>query len=131
MSSEDTNAVIVPMPRIISSVDVNAKPNLRISQLCQLRAAAGRCLLPEDRQMLTGLGQRIDFLGGGRAIDRAGHQALHVGNVVQLVGQVAAHDGLPHKALHRVEALVDELAGQQRLLDPAAHHALAHGRAGL
>ena len=30
MSSEDTNAVIVPMPRIISSVDVNAKPNLRI-----------------------------------------------------------------------------------------------------
>ena len=30
MSSEDTNAVIVPIPRIISSVDVNAKPNLRI-----------------------------------------------------------------------------------------------------
>ena len=116
--------------RIDAGLDVLQRVDL-LRQLCQLRAAAGRCLLPEDRQMLTGLGQRIDFLWGGRTIDRAGHQALHVGNVVQLVGQVAAHDGLPHKALHRVEALVDELAGQQRLLDPAAQHALAHGRAGL
>ena len=97
----------------------------------QLRAAAALGLRPQFRQALTGLGHRVDLLGGGGAVDRAGHQALEVGNVVELFNQIAPLHGLVHKAFHRVEAAVDGGAGNERLLDPAAEHPLAHGGAGL
>lgn len=63
--------------------------------------------------------------------DRAGHQALQIRDVMQFLGQIAAHHGLAHQCLHSVQAVVDELAGNKRLLDPAAQHPLAHGSAGL
>ena len=97
----------------------------------QLRAAAALGLRPQFRQALTGLGHRVDLLGGGGAVDRAGHQALEVGDVVELFDQIAPLHGLVHKAFHRVEAAVDGGTGNERLLDPAAEHPLAHGGAGL
>jgi len=97
----------------------------------QLRAAAALGLRPQFRQALTGLGHRVDLLGGGGAVDRAGHQALEVGDVVELFDQIAPLHGLVHKAFHRAEAAVDGGAGNERLLDPAAEHPLAHGGAGL
>ena len=50
---------------------------------------------------------------------------------MQFFGQVAAHHGLAHQRLHSVQAVVDELTGNERLLDPAAQHPLTHGGAGL
>lgn len=50
---------------------------------------------------------------------------------MQFFGQVAAHHSLTHQRLHSVQAVVDELAGNKRLLDPAAQHPLTHGGAGL
>ena len=101
------------------------------SKLGKFRAAAALCLLAQTGQTVAGLGKGVDFLRCGRAVHRAGHQALHVRDVVQLLGQVAAHHGLAHQRLHSVQAVVDELAGNKRLLDPAAQHPLAHGGAGL
>ena len=109
---------------IVQQVDLSCKRS-------QLRAAAALGLRPQFRQALTGLGHRVDLLGGGGAIDRAGHQALEVGDVVELFNQIAPLHGLVHKAFHRVEAAVDSGAGNERLLDPAAEHPLAHGGAGL
>ena len=100
-------------------------------QLGKLRAVAALCLLAQTGQTVTGLGKGVDFLGGGRAVHRAGHQALHVRDVMQFLGQIAAHHGLAHQCLHGVQAVVDERAGNKRLLDPAAQHPLAHGSAGL
>ena len=109
---------------IVQQVDLSRKRS-------QLRAAAALGLRPQFRQALTGLGHRIDLLGGGGAVDRASHQALEVGDVVELFNQIAPLHGLVHKAFHRVEAAVDGGAGNERLLDPAAEHPLAHGGAGL
>ena len=100
-------------------------------QLGKLRAAAALSLLAQAGQTVTGLGKGVDLLGGCRAVHRAGHQALHVRDVVQFFGQVAAHHGLAHQRLHSIQAVVDELAGNKRLLDPAAQHPLAHGGTGL
>ena len=50
---------------------------------------------------------------------------------MELFDQIAPLHGLVHKAFHRVEAAVDGGAGNERLLDPAAEHPLAHGGAGL
>ena len=100
-------------------------------QLGKLRAVAALCLLAQTGQTVTGLGKGVDLLGGCRAVHRAGHQALQIRNVVQFFGQVAAHHGLAHQRLHSVQAVVDELTGNERLLDPAAQHPLAHGGAGL
>ena len=100
-------------------------------QLGKLRAVAALRLLAQAGQTVTGLGKGVDLLGGCRAVHRAGHQALHVRDVVQFFGQVAAHHSLAHQRLHSVQAMVDELAGNKRLLDPAAQHPLAHGGAGL
>ena len=100
-------------------------------QLGKLRAVAALSLLAQTGQPVTGLGKGVDLLGGCRAVHRAGHQALQIRNVVQLLGQVAAHHGLAHQRLHSVQAVVDELAGNKRLLDPAAQHPLTHGGAGL
>ena len=101
------------------------------SKLGKFRAVAALCLLAQTGQAVAGLGKGVDFLGGCRAVHRAGHQALHVRDVVQFFGQVAAHHGLAHQRLHSVQAVVDERAGNKRLLDPAAQHPLAHGSAGL
>ena len=109
---------------IVQQVDLSRKRS-------QLRAAAALGLRPQFRQALTGLGHRVDLLGGGGTVDRAGHQALEVGDVVELFDQIAPLHGLVHKAFHRVEAAVDGGAGNERLLDPAAEHPLAHGGAGL
>ena len=109
---------------IVQQVDLSRKRS-------QLRAAAALGLRPQFRQALTGLGHRVDLLGGGGAVDRAGHQALEVGDVVELFDQIAPLHGLVHKAFHRVEAAVDGGTGNERLLDPAAEHPLAHGGAGL
>ena len=109
---------------IVQQIDLSRKHS-------QLRAAAALGLRPQFRQALTGLGHRVDLLGGGGAVDRAGHQALEVGDVVELFDQIAPLHGLVHKAFHRVEAAVDGGAGNERLLDPAAEHPLAHGGAGL
>ena len=109
---------------VIQQVDLSRKRS-------QLRAAAALGLRPQFRQALTGLGHRVDLLGGGGTVDRAGHQALEVGDVVELFDQIAPLHGLVHKAFHRVEAAVDGGAGNERLLDPAAEHPLAHGGAGL
>ena len=109
---------------IVQQVDLSCKRG-------QLRAAAALGLRPQLRQALTGLGHRVDLLGGGGTVDRAGHQALEVGDVVELFDQIAPLHGLVHKAFHRVEAAVDGGAGNERLLDPAAEHPLAHGGAGL
>ena len=109
---------------IVQQVDLSCKRG-------QLRAAAALGLRPQLRQALTGLGHRVDLLGGGGAVDRAGHQALEVSDVVELFDQIAPLHGLVHKAFHRVEAAVDGGAGNERLLDPAAEHPLAHGGAGL
>ena len=109
---------------IVQQVDLSCKRS-------QLRAAAALGLRPQFRQALTGLGHRVDLLGGGGTVDRAGHQALEVGDVVELFDQIAPLHGLVHKAFHRVEAAVDGGAGNERLLDPAAEHPLAHGGAGL
>ena len=109
---------------IVQLVDLSRKRS-------QLRAAAALGLRPQFRQALTGLGHRVDLLGGGGTVDRAGHQALEVGDVVELFDQIAPLHGLVHKAFHRVEAAVDGGAGNERLLDPAAEHPLAHGGAGL
>ena len=100
-------------------------------QLGKLRAAAALSLLAQAGQAVAGLGKGVDFLRCGRTVHRAGHQALHVRDVVQFFGQVAAHHSLAHQRLHSVQAVVDELAGNKRLLDPAAQHPLAHGGAGL
>ena len=100
-------------------------------QLGKLRAVAALRLLAQAGQAVAGLGKGVDFLRCGRAVHRAGHQALHVRDVVQFLGQVAAHHGLAHQRLHGVQAMVDELAGNKRLLDPAAQHSFAHGSAGL
>ena len=97
----------------------------------QLRAAAALGLRPQVRQALAGLGHRVDLLGRGRTIDRTGHEALEVGDIVELLDEVAPLHSLVHEALYRAEAAVDGSAGHQRLLDPAAQHPLAHGRAGL
>ena len=109
---------------IVQQVDLSCKSS-------QLRAAAALGLRPQLRQALTGLGHRVDLLGGGGTVDRAGHQALEVGDVVELFDQIAPLHGLVHEAFHRVEAAVDGGAGNERLLDPAAEHPLAHGGAGL
>ena len=109
---------------IVQQVDLSRKRS-------QLRAAAALGLRPQFRQALTGLGHRVDLLGGGGAVDRAGHQALEVGDVVELFDQIAPLHGLVHEAFHRVEAAVDGGTGNERLLDPAAEHPLAHGGAGL
>ena len=109
---------------IVQQVDLSRKRS-------QLRAAAALGLRPQFRQALTGLGHRVDLLGGGGAVDRAGHQALEVGDVVELFDQIAPLHGLIHEAFHRVEAAVDGGTGNERLLDPAAEHPLAHGGAGL
>ena len=109
---------------IVQQVDLSRKRS-------QLLAAAALGLRPQFRQALTGLGHRVDLLGGGGAVDRAGHQALEVGDVVELFDQIAPLHGLIHEAFHRVEAAVDGGAGNERLLDPAAEHPLAHGGAGL
>ena len=101
------------------------------SKLGEFRAAAALSLLAQTGQAVTGLSKGVDLLGGCRAVHRAGHQALHVRDVVQFLGQVAAHHGLAHQRLHSVQAVVDELAGNKRLLDPAAQHSFAHGSAGL
>ena len=100
-------------------------------QLGKLRAVAALRLLAQAGQTVAGLGKGIDLLGGGRAVHRAGHQALQIRDVVQFLGQIAAHHGLAHQRLHGVQAVVDKLAGNERLLDPAAQHPLAHGGAGL
>ena len=100
-------------------------------QLGKLRAVAALCLLAQTGQTVTGLGKGVDLLGGCRAVHRAGHQALQIRDVVQFFGQVAAHHGLAHQCLHGVQSVVDEWAGNKRLLDPAAQHPLAHGSAGL
>ena len=109
---------------ILQRVDAGGK-------LGKLRAVAALRLLAQTGQTVTGLGKGVDLLGGGGAVHRAGHQALQICDVVQLLGQVAAHHGLAHQRLHGVQAVVDELAGNKRLFDPAAQHTLAHGSAGL
>ena len=116
--------------RINARLDILQRVNAG-SKLGKLRAVAALCLLAQAKQTVAGLGKGIDLLGGGRAVHRAGHQALHVRNIVQLLGQVAAHHGLAHQRLHCVQAVVDKLAGNKRLLDPAAQHTLAHGSTGL
>ena len=109
---------------ILQRVDAGGK-------LGKLRAVAALRLPAQAGQTVAGLGKGVDLLGGGRAVHRAGHQALQIRDVVQLLGQVAAHHGLAHQRFHGVQAVVDELAGNKRLLDPAAQHTLAHGSAGL
>ena len=109
---------------ILQRVDAGCK-------LGKLRAAAALRLLAQTGQTVAGLGKGVDLLGGGRAVHRAGHQALHVRDIVQFLGQIAAYHGLAHQCLHSVQAVVDERAGNKRLLDPAAQHPLAHGSAGL
>ena len=99
-------------------------------QLCQLRTVAALRLLLEARQAVTGLRHRVDLFWGSRAIDRAGHQALQVRNIVQLFDQIATLHRLMHQTLHRIQAAVDSRTGHQRLLDPAAEHPFAHGSAG-
>ena len=101
------------------------------SKLGKFRTVAALCLLAQTGQTVAGLGKGVDLLGGCRAVHRAGHQALHVRDVVQFFGQVAAHHSLAHQRLHSVQAVVDELAGNKRLLDPAAQHPLTHSGAGL
>ena len=81
-------------------------------QLGQLRAATALGLFAQAGQTVAGLGQRVDLLRGRGAVDRAGHQALHIRDVAQLVDQVAADYGLLHKAFHGVQAAVDEGAGE-------------------
>ena len=49
-----------------------------------------------------------------RTIDRTGHEALEVGDVVELLDEVAPLHGLVHEALYRAEAAVDGSAGHQR-----------------
>ena len=66
--------------RINTGLDVLQRVDL-CCQLGQLRAAAGFSLPAQAGQTVAGLGQRIDLLRGGRAVDRAGHQALHVEDV--------------------------------------------------
>ena len=116
--------------RINTGLDVLQRIDL-YCQFSKLRAAAGLSQPAQAGQPVAGLGQRIDFLGCGRAVNRAGHQAFHIRNVTQLFGQVAAGHGLLDKALHSVQAVVDECTGNKRLLDPAAQHTLAHGCTGL
>ena len=96
-------------------------------QSFQLLAAAVPCQLFQLGQTVKGLGHRVDFLGGGGAIHRPGHQALNIGDIAQGLGQLTPGHGLFHQALHRVEAVVDDGAGYQRLFQPAAQQALAHG----
>ena len=110
--------------------DVGQRVDLS-GQFCQLRAVAAFGLTAQPRQTLAGLRHGEDLLRGGGTVDRAGHHALQIEDVVQLLDEVAALDGLVHEALHRVQAAVDEGAGHQRLFDPAAKHPLAHGGAGL
>ena len=110
--------------------DIGQRVDLR-RQLGKFRAAAALGLLAQSGQTVAGLGHGVDLFRGRRAVDRAGHHALEVGDVVQFFGQVAALDGLFDQALHGVQALVDSFAGNERLFDPAAEHPLAHGRAGL
>ena len=109
---------------ILQRVDAGGK-------LGKLRAVAALRLFAQVGQTVTGLGKGKDLLGGSRAVHCAGHQALQIRDVVQLLGQVAAHHSLAYQCLHGVQAVVDELAGNKRLLDPAAQHTLAHGGAGL
>ena len=101
------------------------------SKLGEFRAAAALSLLAQAGQTVTGLGKGVNLLGGGRAVHRAGHQAFQIRDIVQFLGQVTAHHGLAHQRLHCVQAVVDKLAGNKRLLDPAAQHPFAHGGAGL
>ena len=101
------------------------------SKLGEFRAVAALSLLAQTGQTVAGLGKGVDFLRCGRAVHRAGHQALQIRDVVQFFGQVAAHHGLTHQRLHCVQAVVDKLAGNERLLNPAAQHTFAHGGAGL
>ena len=101
------------------------------SKLGEFRAAATLSLLAQTGQAVAGLGKGVDLLRCGRAVHRAGHQSFQIRDVVQFFGQVAAHHGLAHQRLHSVQAVVDKLAGNKRLLDPAAQHPLAHGGAGL
>ena len=112
-----------PRLDILQRIDAGGK-------LGKLRAVAALGLFTQAGQTVAGLGKGVDLLGCGRAVHRAGHQTLQICDVVQLLGQVAAQHGLAHQCLHGVQAVVDELAGNERLLDPAAQHTLAHGSAG-
>ena len=120
--------------RVHRCIDAGLDVLQRVDLCCQLgklRAAAGFSLPAQAGQTVAGLGQRIDLLGCGRAIDRPGHQAFHVRNVVQLFHKIAPGHGLLYQTFHSVQAVVDECAGNKRLFDPAAQHTLAHGGAGL
>ena len=83
------------------------------------------------RQRLTAVSERNKVAAVRRACDDAGRHALIVRDILQHVHKLVAADAVFRQLLHGVEARVDALRAEQRLFQPAAQHAAAHGRFGM
>ena len=112
-----------PVPDILQRIDL-------LRKCIQLRTAAAGSQFPDQGQLGAGAGQRVNFLGGGGAVHRAGHQTLHIEHMGKCLAQLGPLDVFAVKGLHTVEPAIDGRRAHQRLLQPAAQKALAHGSLG-
>ena len=112
--------------RINAGLDVVQGVNLS-RELSQFGTAATVGQLFQIGQTVKGLSHGIDFLGCCRAVNGPGHQPLDIGNIAERFGQLAACYRMFHQALDCIEPVVDDLAGNQWLFQPAPQQALAHG----
>ena len=112
------------------AVDARAEIGERVHlrNIAQSRAVH----IPEQRRQVrklrTAQRQRVQVAPVGRAVHRAGDEALHVADLAQAARELAAQDVVAHQLLHRAEAAADLHGAEQRALHPRAQQAAAHGR---
>ena len=88
-------------------------------------------LLEDGRQDLERLTQSDQVARYGVLRDNAVDDAFDVGHAFKLLLQLHAVQSFFQQVFHRVQAFADLGCVDQGLVDPAADHALAHGRARL
>ena len=90
-------------------------------------AAAIHQQLTDAGYLLEGRAQRQAIAGIDGLVRHLGQQALHIVHALELLQQGHGQHMLAGKLLHRIQAALDLLLVDQRLLDPGTQQSSAHG----